>query len=433
MQEARRLPRRADAGLDPLILAGRDRSAREFSDRPLFFTLAAFLWAASVIPTTLMLIGGTGRALNEDLSYSPSTQALRNVLVIAVVSVALTVIVRRGSTLLNRPFGTLALIAIATLFPSVGEFFHGAGSPEELVMALATVAVAAAVFCLNLSWDSLAIVGLLGSMTGSVSLAMALLRPDAAYVLESGRRVLAGPFDNSNYLGTILVLSLPFVLLIGRRSIRVICIVATVLPITMGASTTSLVALAVYCVLIVGMFFVRKPSGRAALIRVMGYSALGLAGMVPYVIKDPTAFTSRGAIWSLASDSLTDFMPFGAGEEWFDVNSSVTGFSINHAHNVLLQPLVVGGLPYLIVVLAIFLMLIGYGAKLLAQRGSSAPAIFSILLSIAGAAGNFLILDVRDLRFISTGFVVMTMLAIATFESSQSHRFSIHAGLKGRV
>lgn len=379
-----------------------------------FRTLAILLWAASVIPSAVLLLSGSGRVWNETIAYTPATQALRNVLVYAVMGWSLIIILRHGTQLLRRPFGTIALVALALFYPALSGYFHEDGSADELFIAFVSLVVVLAVFSLRLHTRVLSIVGGLGALTAAVSLLMAWRRPETAFVVEGGGRVLAGPFDNSNYLGTVLILSLPFALLIRRKIVRFVSILLIAAPILMGGSTTSIVTLGVFALIGVLMFLFRAPLSRARILGVAGGIALLATMILPHVVNDAGAFTSRGAIWALANQKMMDFIPFGAGEEWFEANSRSTGFSINHAHNMLLHPLIVGGLPYLGAVLALIILLLVFGVRLTARGGSIAPAAYAVMLIVAGAVGSFFILDARDLRYLATGFVVVTLLSIAT-------------------
>lgn len=391
-----------------------------------FRFLAFLVWSACVLPMALLLLLA-GRVWGQTAAHTPFTQTLRNLLVYAVLAWAVLMVLRHGIEIFRRPFGTICVTAIALFYPAFASYLHGAGNADELFVALVSFVVALALFSLRLNISHLNVVGGLGALTGALSLGMAWVRPGSAYAYEGGAPVLAGPFDNANYLGTVLILSLPFALLIGRPILRWASIALIVWPILIGGSNTSIVTLLAVSVVAGLMFLMKQPKTRAMFIGFASGIALLTTMALPYVISDDGAFTSRGAIWSRASANVLDFIPFGAGEAWFELNSASAGFSINHAHNMLLHPLIVGGLPYLFAVLAVLVLLMRYGVHVVSRGGSIAASIYTMALVLAGGLGNFFILDVRDLRYFATGFVIVTLLSIATSGSEQRPRTPWHA------
>lgn len=383
-----------------------------------FRILAILLWAACTLPTTLLLFQ-TARVFGETTAYTPETQTLRYALIGAVSAWALVIINRRVADLASRPFGVFIVLAIATFYPAAAAYFHGGGSMDELLTAAVSLLIVLALFSVSVTWEDLSIVGALGAATGAVSLGMAQLRPESAFVLEEGGRALAGPFNNSNYLGTVLVLSLPFALLIRKRLHRALACVLIVWPILMGGSTTGIATLAVFAALGIVLLVGTTPSFRGSLLGVASVVALAAMMLLPMVVSDERSLTGRGAIWLYARNNVNDFIPFGAGREWFTENSLAIGFQAHHGHHLLLDPLIVGGLPFAGVVFILMLMLIRSGVRAAGSGDTIAPAMFAVTLVLAGGLGNFFILDLRDLRYTATGFVIIAILSITTRRTAQ--------------
>lgn len=383
-----------------------------------FRILAVLLWAACTLPTTVLLFQ-TERVFGETTAYTPETQIFRYILIGAVSAWAAVIIGRNSGELGSRPLGAFLLLSVAIFYPSVSGYFHGQGSLDEGLTAAVSLLLVLALFSFRLAWRSLSVIGTLGALTGAVSLGMAQLRPESAFVVEEGGRALAGPFNNSNYLGTVLVLSLPFALLIRKRLYRAAAIALTVLPIMMGGSTTGIATLAIFAGIGVVLLLGRSPKFRGSFLNLAGGIALAAMAALPLLVNDADALTRRGAIWMFARSHSSDFLPFGAGREWFDNNSTSFGYEAHHAHHLLLDPLVVGGLPFAGVIFVLLLWLTRSGVRAAGGGTTVAPAMFAVTLLLAGGLGNFFILDLRDLRYTATGFAIVAILSIATRPSSE--------------
>lgn len=383
-----------------------------------FRVLAFLVWAACTLPTTVLLLRAD-RVFGETIPYTPTTQALRYALIIAVLSWAVFIINRRIVTLLTRPFGAVIILSIALFYPAMSGYFRSDGTLDELSTALVSLIIVLALFSLRVAVQDLSVVGVLGAVTGALSLGMAWFRPQSAFVWESGGQALAGPFGNSNFLGTVLVLSLPFALLIRRRVYRVVSIVLIVWPILIGGSDTGIVTLGVFIVIGSITLILKSPSFRSTLFGFANGIALLAMMLLPFLVVAPDALTGRGSIWMHARRNMLDFIPFGAGSGWYETNAPSVGFSMSHGHHLLLDPLIVGGLPYFGAVLVLLITLIRFGVRVAYRGGSTAPTMYTLILVLAGGVGNFFILDLRDLRYMATGFVIVTLLSIATRADDQ--------------
>ncbi|WP_370670777.1 SGNH hydrolase domain-containing protein [Janibacter anophelis] len=390
-------------------------------DERSFWILAVLLWAACTLPSTILMLQ-SGRVFGEVTPYTPGTQVLRYGLIASVLAWSLLILVKRASDISSRPLGVLILLGFAIFFPATVGLLNGDGSLDEFFTATVSFLLALALFSYRLRIRQLSIIAALGAATGAVSLGMALYRPSSAYTIEEGGQALAGPFNNSNYLGTVLILALPFVPLIRNKLLRLVCATLTVLPIVLGGSQTSIATLGVLITVGLILMCVPSPTSKGTL---LGFaSAIGLVAMslLPLIVSNRDALTGRGAIWLHARTHVSDFLPFGAGRGWFADSGREIGFPALHAHHLLLDPLIVGGIPYFAIVLILLLTLIRFGIGGARNDFSSVPGLFTIALIVAGGLGNFFILDLRDLRFTTTGFVIITLLSLAS-----------RAGADGRV
>lgn len=383
-----------------------------------FRVLAVLLWAATTVPTTILVISSGARVWGETFPYTPSTQFLRYVLSAAVVVWAVVIVCQRVKRLITRSFGTIFIVVLAVVLPVALGFLYGGGRIGDVATASVSITIVLALFSLKLTIQDLRVVGVLGAVTGALSLGMAWLRPQSAFVLEDGL-VLAGPFNNSNYLGIILVLSLPFALLIRRRLLRVLAIIVIVWPILLGGSDSGIITLLILGLCGIFFMFAKSPGIRRLFVAVASAIALLATMILPLVAHDRDAFTGRGAIWKHASDKMLDFLFFGAGREWFADNAWFVGYRMTHAHHLFLDPLIIGGLPYLTVVLGLLFMLMGFGRRVAGTPGQIAPSLYAIALTITGGLVNIFILDANDLRYIATGFVIVTLLSIANDSRSR--------------
>lgn len=386
-------------------------------DGALFRVLALIIWTACVMPTALLLII-EGRTWGEATTYNYPTQTLRHTLLAVALFWSAIILSGWARGLARRPFGIIILLTLALFYPAASLYFRGEDSADETFAAVASLIVMLAVFSLRLTLTDLRIIGVLGAMTGAVSLGMAGITPQSAYSLDVDGQVLAGPFDNINYLGTILVTCLPFALMLRRPLVRATALVLIAWPILIGGSMTSIVALAAVVVFGLSLLIVKARRTRVVLVGVASAVALLTTALLPFLVNDAAAFTQRGVIWLTARSHILEFVPFGAGARWFDENSAYAGFSLDHAHNILLDPLIVGGLPFLGLTLVFLFYMFRLGLGVMGRGGSIAPSLYVLILVIIGSVGNFFILDLRDLRFFATGLAIITLLSIATSRQS---------------
>lgn len=377
-----------------------------------FYTLAILVWATCVLPSTVLFLT-VERQWKVATSYTPLTQAIRNALLLITVIFAVYIIIRFGALLLKRPFGIIFLVFSTLIYPLLTGFLHMEGIGDRIIATLVSTAILFATFSLYIKYEDLRILGILGGFTGALALLMALVRPSSAYVIEGGKNILVGPFDNSNYLGICLALLLPFSLLLHNRLNRMICATLMVGLIINSGSNTAIAA-ALVSVLIVALACAakNKPSFIAFLKLLAGGSFL-LCIMFPYLPHESQAYTGRGIIWIIAQNSFQDYWLFGAGDGWFESISRLAGYRVHNAHNIFLQPLIVGGIFAFSLVAYLIISLLRYSIRY-AQKNQLTIFLFVQALLILGIMGEYFLLDVRDLRYFATGFVIITLLSIST-------------------
>lgn len=350
------------------------------------------------------------------MPYTPATQVLRYALIVAALLWAIYMINRGGVDVLStRPFAPVIILAIALFYPVLINYAYSEGRLVDLVTAAISFIIVLALFSIRITIRDLSIIGHLGALTGAISLGMAWLRPESAYIVSTrAGQILAGPFNNSDILATILILSLPFVFLIRRRLTKVVALGLVTWPIVAGGSTTSVIALCVFVLVGSCLLIVKSDRSRSIFCGLVSVITFLAVLILPLLVSGRETLTGRGAIWLHAKTNFSDFILFGAGAGWFRANQQGIGYLAEHAHHLLLEPLIIGGLPYFGSVFILLCMLLQLAIKAADESASSIPALYFLMLIITGGLLNTFMLDLRDLRYIATGFVIVTLLSIAT-------------------
>ncbi|MWV73242.1 O-antigen ligase family protein [Rathayibacter rathayi] len=216
-------------------------------------------------------------------------------------------------------------------------------------------------------WDDLRVLGVAVVLIGLASLLTGLtdqgwMREDALLAGETkaliGTRLLAGIFPQMNVLGMTMALGLPFVLLLRTRRARYSGLAIVVANLVLSASRTSLIAAGITILVAVVLRLVRHSGTR----RVLAVGAVVMAAtavvLLPMVVHDRSALTSRGAIWMSSMSVIPDHLVFGLSTNAFTkegILPRLIGHTPWHGHNLFASTMVWGGLV-LLAALVVFLV-----------------------------------------------------------------------------
>ncbi|MCM3615066.1 O-antigen ligase family protein [Microbacterium enclense] len=285
---------------------------------------------------------------------------------------------------------SLLLVIAPGLVLAANELAHG--RPPTLGL-LITATAGALLVSVRVKLPDLAVVGYLGALVATASVAAFFLAPSKVLISGgvntfdkslTGAPLLAGIFTHSNTFGMFLALALPFVFLARRWPVRLLLLAALGWALILSSSRTALVGAAV--VLVVLMLARILPRTAFAAVAILGFAVSAFAMLwLPFTETDPEAYTHRGSIWIFDRQQLGDHWLSGLGAHWFADNypllRSVLSSAASHAHNLALTTLIQGGVVVLaawttVMVVALFATLRRPSAR---QRGVGVAFLLGLL------------------------------------------------------
>ncbi len=281
-------------------------------------------------------------------------------------------------------------------------------------------AIVVAVWLLRPGLRHLRLLGYLAGAVAVISVVIGLAFPDQGVfraadgsaiteekaILPFG--VLVGVFTHGNTLGQYLLLGLPLVALIQRRRVR-----AVLLAVSAGAllwsAARSTIAGAVALAVVVGVLSLLPRGRRSVPYRLALVAVFALVAVLPFVTTDPTAFTTRGAIWARSLAYWREHPWVGLGSDFYTRIAQTTadlGGTVYHGHNEVVQLLVTGG-----VVLAVLVgLLVAATIRRATDDRTGGTIGLAVLFALAGAS----LLEVSLLFDDSGVFDPVLLLPLAT-------------------
>lgn len=217
-------------------------------------------------------------------------------------------------------------------------------------------------------------------MAGSVALGAVQVAggaDSAAYLYEFTNKGAVGTFANSNHLGTLLLVSIPFATALllsskgdrrGLRQGRVVIALAALVLVGAGILLNgSLAALALLLPVLMASAAILPAAARWRRIA-LPLSGLAFAGAVVALAITPvgsvasslgasSSIQSRSTIWSTTVHAVGENMPLGSGLGTFEAiyrqyedPSAITAAYVNHAHNDYLELALELGIPGILLV-----------------------------------------------------------------------------------
>jgi hypothetical protein len=292
---------------------------------------------------------------------------------------------------------------------------------------LALLGVIVALAALRPRMDDLRVLGFFGVVVAGYSIVFGLLKPANAVMPTPasatsgttkaliGDLVLAGPMSHANSLGIFLALTFPFIGLWRKTSQRLAGSLLLIVVSVLSASRTALIAIA--CVMLYylacrALLDLRRRAIAGLVLLVTG----SLVGVIPWVVKDPQAFSMRGTVWqgSLSAWQTHGSLIFGLGPYW-DPNATrsfaALGADRASGHNLMVQWLVTGGLLQFLIGLVLFLLLAKRALR--CDPTLRVPAMTGFLLGflIVSVTEFVLAFAVSSQLFMPTVFCFATLLA----------------------
>ncbi|MFC0533233.1 O-antigen ligase family protein [Phytohabitans kaempferiae] len=257
------------------------------------------------------------------------------------------------------------------------------------IVTLALPLAALAIWLRPPRQEVLATFGALGAITAAGSILLALVRSDLALLsgADAGDKavlfggLLAGPYPHSNVLGISLALSLPFAFCLRYAALRWGSVAVMLVALFWTGSRSSQLAAAAVIGTYAAYRLVRRQPLRSWLLSVPIAGGVALVIFVPLVTTDPAGFTRRGQIWDALLDRWADRPMLGLGPEFLDRQQAQLavemGGSFNHAHNVLVQLIVAGGMVAAVLFAVLFAESWRWSMPL-ARAGMPAAALFLV-------------------------------------------------------
>lgn len=387
--------------------------------------LTVTLLAYAGLPSAIGLMS-YGRVNVQDSTGSvvlgPVGESAKQILLYLIILVGVMIVMRNGfqghsmnRTLLSYLAGFGILMALSSYF---GKDIH---VPYMLPPLLA---MAVALWSMDLRLNDLVVVGYVGIIVATVSLAMAATTPMAWMVPGKetkaliGNRMLAGFFPEMNVLALSVGPCLPFVLLIRRVRVRILGVLLLLTTLVLAASRTTLIAgtLSLGAILLLLIFARRTRNGVMVLI-ILAITAVAAA--LPWMINDDRLFTDRGLVWRVTTGLVKDHLVSGLGPAAFALNGTVqqiTDALYWHGHNTFLTFLVYGGAVALLALLC-FLAPLFHRSVSMAKR-STVPAMSLVMMLGMGIAET----SVRPDTFDATNWITwLSVLACGLISPDQGH------------
>jgi hypothetical protein len=332
-----------------------------------FSALLVSLWCSVILPPTVSLLShGPASSDAEQTIVEDAGYAIVRYSCLALVALAGIWVV--GVNITNRRVlraSALLPVVICGGMIVVESMLNGGTLHFSmiLVMALAVVCVFVEPRTVNLNCIGtltivLAALSLVLGMEGSGLMKWWSWGQEKALIFGAA---LAGPFTTANVLGRALVLGLPFVLAIPRRSIKRIGIFMVVLALLWTASRTSLIAAAAVSA---GFFLLRARWMQRMKWRLAaGCGPLILSALVPYLGWPDNAFTARGFIWRLSKSLISRHPETGIGAEGLlpgGALAQAVGAVVYSAHNTALNLILQYGYPLGVLVFASVVVPLGF-------------------------------------------------------------------------
>ncbi|MDG4829852.1 O-antigen ligase family protein [Solwaraspora sp. WMMD1047] len=375
--------------------------------------LIMLAWSRLVVPQLVQLFDSGRPEFNSRENSAPAVaDAIGDLLSLAFIGLAAALAVH--GLLRNRPphrLGWLAVLLAPLVAIELSGLVNGElPGPVSAALPLAAVAV----WLQRPAPRVLATIGVLGAGTALGSILLALVRPDLGLLSGSAAGaksgflggLLAGPYPHSNVLGLTLALSLPFLFCVGNALLRRAGVLVVLFAASWTGSRTS--QLAIVAVLVsygiirwLPALTRRLPHSRAAdlggtaestgaaggttwlarwAVAVPVVAGLVLTVAAPLLTRDPAAFSERGRIWAALLDRWAQAPLLGFGPGYFDNQPDLAealGGQFSHAHNVLVQFLVVGGL-LATVLFGVLLYLVWRRSMALLAAGVPAAGLFLV-------------------------------------------------------
>lgn len=374
--------------------------------------LTAFVWSCAGNFVNLVFGGrlpadfdSTGNVAQTAIGGRVGTLSVIIGYVVIAALISYNVILKKTKTVIHWP---LALILIFFLTVSLANF-AASGGVELRIGAREAIALGVALWSIQPKLRDLRVVG--AAAFGVALCSFALIPSGRAWMLHAdasllekaiiGHDLLAGPFPQSNVLGLVLTAGIGFIFMMKHAFWRVVAFVTVGFALLLSGSRTSLIAVAVACVVALVAVLVRSHRGWTTICAVSGLITAAAVFVLPISTHDPAAFTDRGEIWMLSRvtwlSGVKTFLVgntlsfYGSGSQFSVQNGTPT----YHGHNEFVTVMTMSGVIALLLLALIFWLAM---RNTLAIRGAGARsgALVLLCLLVASLAETPLRIDTVD-------------------------------------
>lgn len=197
--------------------------------------------------------------------------------------------------------------------------------------------------------------------------------------------ILVGVFTQGNNLSQFMVLGMPALGMIQRRSTRRALTGLAAFATVWGASRSCMAALGM---IIVTYALVRLSRGGSRLLIgacciAISFGVLVAMPLLPHQTAD---FSNRGYIWTQSLRVVQHSFAAGLGANWYSQIASTSGAlgpTVFHGHNQFIQLLVTGGIV-LVIAVGLMVLVLSRSALSLAAQGEPSGVLFLVALAGAG-------------------------------------------------
>ena len=364
------------------------------------------LWARGFLPGAVNFLTNSHYSLDNSTQIERSQSSVIASLVTQVFLLACLIyalLSDRYRPQQNYKIFLVILVAAANYVPRI---INERSNLNNYIDGLFFVLLAFVIWRTQWTQQHLKLIGLLGLISISYSLALGFLVPELAAFPGLAKNfigtfLLAGGYGHANSLGLASALVIGFIAIFSNMRARILAIAIAAAGLVWSGSRTALFAAAVLAIFsIVRQSPIIKEKAANAFALFLGILCIAL----PLLTSDFEAFTRRGRIWIVSLEQLGDSFWLGLGPDWYDFQSLYAtdlGSQASSGHNLFVHLLTTGGLG-LVLVIALILITVSL-VKVNLQESKTVTSYWMVSFLAISVAEFALIYNIQsDLFFLST-------------------------------
>lgn len=325
--------------------------------------LLTLIWARGVIPGLINFTSEkhVSYTIGQILSRNQTAEQVADALSVMLVAYSAWILLHKKRSRWRIAPGFIILAP--TVYAIIDLSYRDTVTFQTVAYAATTGLVVAALGALALELSDLALIAYLSAATAAYCLAFMIAAPEQALFADQHGRIvtssksilrsgqLAGVFGHSNTLGIYAAMALPFCLLCRSRKAAYVSAGFLVAALIASSSRSALFATGVL-MLLAAILTICRPKLQTLVLQTYSCAMLVIVLALPLLVNDPSAFTSRGAIWIYSLRAWERAPLFGSGSDWYEYAGLYVrglGSQASSGHNLWITWLATGGVSLALV------------------------------------------------------------------------------------